>query len=409
MSRRRLPGLLGLALLLAVVPARATPTAARPTPRAPSAPIACPRRRPTTRPGARARALRRRSGRLATRPARGSTRVGGRARLGRLRGRAGRNRLGARDRARLPAAARRRRRRRGARRRRALRHLRLRSRLARPRRARRDGRRPAGLGLQLHRRRQRLRARRGRAAEDDGRRAAARDARARAVPRDPDRARRAGACPSGWPRRRRCGWRASWPPRTSIARSTGSRSGAPARRSPTGAAAISTSTARGGSIEQLEACAPRLRAPAARARGDRARRRRPGGLRSARPCRSVAGGCSRPRSRASRAPRSTTRWSARRCGRAVRPAWAPGGRIVLRAHVPPLGLRLWRVPATAAAVTRAAHRRAALGGRRAARLARAGCSPAPSALERAGRDRCWSWWPAAQGPRKTSGCRSQPL
>ena len=154
--------------------------------------------------------------------------------------------MGARDRARLPGAAARQRRRRRARGRRPLRPLRLRPRGAGPRRARGDRRRSARLGLQLRRDRRRLRAERGRAAHELGPRAAAREHRARAVPRDPDRreprappgvARRGDGGVDGGPRSR---------PRTSTARSTGSRSAAPAPSSRTGARAACTSTAPGG-------------------------------------------------------------------------------------------------------------------------------------------------------------------
>ena len=112
-------------------------------------------------------------------------------------------------------------------------------------------------------------------------------------------------------------------------------------------------------VEQLEHDHPgfvrRLLALAA-TRGDDDPRR----AEAARRERSAAGARSRPRSSASRARRSTIRWSARPCAPGARPGCAPGGRLVLRASVQPLSLRLWRVPATAAAVTlrRAGGRRA---------------------------------------------------
>ena len=114
------------------------------------------------------------------------------------------------------------------------------------RRARGHRRRPARLRLQLRRRRQRLRARGGRAAHELGRRAAARDASPTSCSTRSSSARAAGSCRSGWPRRRRCGWRARSPLRTSIARSTGWRSAGQAPSSRSGARATCTSTAPGG-------------------------------------------------------------------------------------------------------------------------------------------------------------------
>ena len=73
---------------------------------------------------------------------------------------------------------------------------------------------------------------RGRAAHDRGRRAAARDASRTSSSTRSRSARGAGGCRSGWPRRAPSGWRGSSPPRTSIARSTGWRSGGRAPRQP---------------------------------------------------------------------------------------------------------------------------------------------------------------------------------
>ena len=81
----------------------------------------------------------------------------------------------------------------------------------------------------------------------------------------------------------------------------------------------------------------------------------------------------------------------------------PGGRLVLRATMPPLSLRLWRVPTTAAAVTlrRAGARRVGVVVR--ARLPGARARAALPCASAGGRDRCSCSWSAAEAARRTCG------
>ena len=241
---------------------------------------------------------------------------------------------------------------------------------------------------------------RGRAADDHRGRAAARQRRARAVPRDPDR--REPRAAAGVARRGDGGLdggRLS-PPRTSIARSTGWRSAVPAPSSPTGRAGDLHEYGAWWLVSELEHGRPGVRAPPAGA-GRVARRRR-----------SARAGAARATLR--RPARSRGRVRALRAHGARRPAGRPGAacagaRRLLRAG----GRLVLRGACSRSACGSGACR---LGRRRHSRAAaRPGsASPCAAAAERsvlgaarcasrAGRGRCSCSSSAAPAARRTCG------